>query len=153
MNLTPACQSYGGTAGRPFIPLSSNFDVIARSAVSRSPERREGDEAISNGNCMGLLRGACPERHRFFATLRMTPSEGLAMTRQGEGGEKERGAKAPLRHPLIYFEIFYLSNHSSLVTPARLKIRERRATPISLRCGLGMVNTSSPFIMYGCFPP
>ncbi len=50
--------------------------------TKRSHCEAQSAEAISNGNCMGLLRGACPERHEILPLLRrvrMTGSEGLAM--------------------------------------------------------------------------
>ena len=46
------------------------------------PARRSGVTARRRGNLMRLLHGVYPERghKRFLASLRMTKSEGLAMT-------------------------------------------------------------------------
>jgi hypothetical protein len=54
------------------------------------PARRSGVTARRRGNLLRLLRGVYPERKlRFFALLRMTLSEGLAMTLLRNEGEGE----------------------------------------------------------------
>ena len=71
--------------------------VIARSVVSRSPERSEGDDAIPKKGwnyCKRLPRGACPERHEILRyaqndTKRRARNDTLSLSLRGATATKQ----------------------------------------------------------------
>jgi hypothetical protein len=101
-----------------------------------------------------LLGVTAPLYRRLMAFGEPVPSaNNLAaqelVTKSHEAGYRHDCPKVNDR----FGEMFYPTNHSSRVMPARLMILESRSALMGSRCRLGIVRTRSCLIMYGCFPP